>query len=343
MFAIKCRWFVPALFVIAALARPGLAQPSPQQPQEGVLLLKHGATLRGFITPAGDRYIVLLGESGEVRVPAADVAAVVNSLPEAYEFKRSVLDDRLASRIDLAQWCLQHQMPARAADQLLAAERLFGQQPQLELLHQRLLASAKVQPSSGEPAEMAAVIAKVSFEEELSGFPSGTIESFTSTVQPLLLNRCASGGCHNTRGTSAYVMFRPFLGQATTRRLTERNLQATLAYIDRAAPLESILLSKAATPHGGAAVATVQEREQKQLAILEAWVRSLGARRQASEPTTIAPANELLFQPGWMANADSATAVTAGRSTRPPKVVAEPAGDPFDPALFNQRHHGRTQ
>ncbi len=330
------------LLVTAALVQVSFAQPSPQQPQEGVLLLKHGTTLSGFITPAGDRYIVLLGESGEARVPTSDVVAVVSSLEAAYQYKRSKLDDRLAARIELAQWCLQQEMPARAADQLLAAERRFGRQPQLESIHLRLLAIATT-PSTRSPIDDSAAIAKVSFEEVLSKLPSDTMDSFNSTVQPLLLNRCASGGCHNMRGTSEYILFRPFVGQATTRRLTERNLQATLAYVDRNSPLESILLSKAGVAHGGAATAAIEEREQKQYELLSEWIRGLGAKPRPFEPSTIAPANVLLYQPGRLPPANSDDSAAAAPSPRPPKRIAEPIGDPFDPARFNQQHHGRTQ
>ncbi|MBI2481406.1 MAG: hypothetical protein HYV60_23040 [Planctomycetia bacterium] len=337
-----CRSAV-TLFVASVLVQVSVGQQLPQEPQEGVLLLKHGTTLSGFITPAGDRYTVLLGESGEARVPAADVVAFLSNLQQAYEFKREMLKDSLASRVELVQWCLQHDMPARAADQLLSAERLFGRQSQLESLHQRLIATAKVASSAESSTTKSTTIAKVGFDEPLDSFPSKAIDSFTSTVQPLLLNRCAAGGCHNTRGTSEYVLFRPFLGQATTQRLTEQNLKATLAYIDRAAPLESILLSKAALAHGGAASAAIHEREQKQFDTLAAWVRSLGAIRRSSEPTTIAPANELLYQPSRLSNTESDGAENAVPFARTPKKVAEPAGDPFDPALFNQRHHGRTQ
>ena len=101
MVAPICRRSLLTLFVVATLLQVGYAQPARQSPQEGVLLLKHGTTLSGFITPAGDRYIVLLGESGEARVPAADVVAVVSNLQAAYEYKRSRMDDSLAARIDL--------------------------------------------------------------------------------------------------------------------------------------------------------------------------------------------------------------------------------------------------
>lgn len=330
------------LILAAALFQSSFAQTSPQRAQEGVLMLKHGTTLSGFITPAGDRYIVLLGDSGEARVPTADVVAVVSNMQAAYEFKRSRLGDGLAARIELAQWCLQYEMPARAADQLLAAERHFGRQPQLESLHQRILASTMARTDAGNPTERDTAVAKVSFEEVLSNLPSNTIDSFNSTVQPLLQNRCASGGCHNTRGTSEYILFRPFVGQSTTRRLTERNLQATLAYVDRTSPLESILLAKAGVAHGGAATAAIDEREQRQLELLAEWLRSLGAQPRQYEPPTIAPTNVLLYQSGRLPAVGPEASPVEARP-RKPKEIAPPIGDPFDPARFNQQHHGRSQ
>jgi hypothetical protein len=342
MISKKCLRYVVALCIAAASVQATIGQQLSQPPRDGVLLLKHGTTLSGFIAPAGDRYIVLLGESGEARVPVADVVAFVSNLQQAYEYKRSNLKEDLASRIDLAQWCLQQNMPARAADQLLAAELLFGRQPQLESLHQRLIVSAKTTGLPGSVAVEARTIAKASFEEPLDSFPSRSIDTFTSAVQPLLLNRCAAGGCHNTRGSSEYVLFRPFLGQATTQRLTEQNLKATLAYVNRTAPLESILLQRAALAHGGAVSAGIQEKEQRQFELLSVWLHSLAAGRRSSEPNTIAPANELLYQPSQLSNTESTDAPDVVPASRLPKETAKPMGDPFDPAPFNQQHHGRT-
>jgi hypothetical protein len=285
----------------------------------------------------------LLGESGEARVPAADVVAVFGSLQAAYEYKRSTLDDSFAARMELVQWCLQHDMPARAADQLLAAERLFGRNSQLESVHRRLLATAHERRSAGEMAEQTASIAKVSFEEELSELPGHTVDSFTATVQPLLLNRCASGGCHNMRGTSDFILMRPFVGQAMTRRMTERNLQATLAYVNRTQPLESPLLAKAVVPHGGAESAAIDEREQKQHELLTDWVRSLASRHSPVAPSTVAPANELLYQSGQVPSEEATVPAPGTPNVRHSKEIAEPIGDPFDPAVFNQRYHGRKQ
>ncbi len=343
MFATRTLRLLIALFVAVTLV-PTVAA---QQPQDGVLLMKHGTTLSGFITPAGDRYIVLLGESGEARVPVADVAVVVRNLQEAYQYKRGQLDDRLSSRIELAQWCLQQDLLARAADQLLASERLFGSQPQLESLHRRLIAMANQKPPSTSPVEEKAKVANVSFDEELHTFPSNSVDFFTSTVQPLLLNRCASGGCHNMRGTSDFILFRPFAGQSATQRLTERNLNVTLAYVDRTDPLKSLLLSKASAAHGGATTAAIELREQKQLDVVAAWVRSLAKRRPVSNPNTINPANELLYQPARSRPSHTDESARARSTSRPEKPSVAPEekreGDPFDPAVFNQRHHGRTK
>lgn len=337
----SCRRYVLSVCFISFLSWLGLAPLVAQQPQSGVLLLKHGATLSGVITPAGDRYIVLLGESGEARVPATDVAAVVPDLQAAYEYKRSNLGDTFAARVELAQWCLQQGLLARAADQILAAERLYGRQSQLESLHQRLVALGTPQVSAKN--EEPATVSKVSFEQEMGKLPHHTVDTFTSAVQPLLLNRCASGGCHNLRGTSEFILFRPFLGQATTQRMTAQNLSATLAYVDRASPLESLLLSKATAAHGGGVVPALEARESQQIAALTAWVRSLAVRRAATTPETISPTNEVLYQQGRSSGGTArGPKVDVSEAERPQKRT-DPAGDPFDPTAFNLRHHGRPR
>ncbi|MCA9121527.1 MAG: hypothetical protein H6822_15820 [Planctomycetaceae bacterium] len=317
------------------------AQQAPFQPRNGVLLLKHGTTLSGFVSQVGDRYVVLLGNSGEARVPASDVLAVVGSLQEAYEFKRSLLKEDLGSRLELAHWCLQQGLPARAADQILAAEKQFGQQPQLESVHQRLLATVSTPASQQSSDAHGTAVEQVNFEEIRDALPEIAVDSFTSTVQPLLLNRCASGGCHNNRGSSDYVLFRPFIGQSMTRRLTERNLAATMAHVNKQQPLDSPILAMAKVPHGRLEVAPIQDRDRKQLELIEFWLRGLASEQSRVGPQSITPTADLLYQPSRLPNTGAGTSNKALPSSRSAKANGDIARDPFDPASFNSRYHGR--
>ena len=50
-------------------------------------------------------------------------------------------------------------------------------------------------------------------------------------------------------------------------------------------------------------------------------------------------------RPDWKVTAgrSNVIGITQGRTVTSVLWLAEPVGDPFDPARFNQRHHGRTQ
>ena len=308
-----------------------------------VVLLKNGATLQGRVTPAGDRYIVSLGNSDVVRIPVDAVANLCQSLDAAYNIKRQALDDSLQSRIDLARWCLEQGMPARAADQLLAAEQAHGMQPQIALLHQRLLRTAAPPapakhdvPETNGTDDTASAI-------KLKDLPEHAVEEFTSAVQPLLINRCGATGCHGGRGNDEFVLTRPRSGRPMTRRMTERNLLSTLQQVDRAAIKQSALLKKARSPHGDADRAPILDRETVQFGVLARWLERI-APKPLPKTNKLARRNEVLFQQasGGRAitneEAVAPQAKPAGDNTAPADQDAEHR-DPFDPGVFNQRYH----
>jgi hypothetical protein len=88
-----------AVLLVAGLLTAGYvaADEPPFGPQRGLLLLRNGNTLAGDITRAGDYYLVLLGPTSELRVPAKEVEAQVTSLDEAYELRQHGLFGRGAA------------------------------------------------------------------------------------------------------------------------------------------------------------------------------------------------------------------------------------------------------
>src|SRR5688500_8834439 len=102
-------------------------------PQAGLLVLRNGQVLEGEVTQAGDYYVVTLGGTSEIRLKATEVEAVCGSLEEAYEFKASHLSGAGARpHLELAEWCLRHELHARCAAQLVAAMRLEPEHPGLK-------------------------------------------------------------------------------------------------------------------------------------------------------------------------------------------------------------------
>jgi hypothetical protein len=102
------------------------------------------------------------------------------------------------------------------------------------------------------------------------------METFTQTVQPLLMNNCTASGCHGPLSTNNLRLIRVSTADAANRRSTQRNLQAVLQYVDRNNPLQSELLKVPAAPHGTAKNAVFTERRSMQYLRLADWVACFG-------------------------------------------------------------------
>src|SRR5262245_61362913 len=202
------------LFMMAAWPAVALGQ-GEFAPQAGVLVLKNGQVITGKVTRAGDYYVATLGENAEIRQPVSDVEAFCASLDEAYDFKKAHLAGAGARpHLDLAEWCLRHNLHARCTEQLVAAMRIAPDDERLLQLERRLKLSAEmpVVPVPPAAANEAAVSAQ-QLEETLRALPKGSVEKFSATVQPILLNRCGANQCHGPNTKSQYSLLRPPEGQ----------------------------------------------------------------------------------------------------------------------------------
>jgi hypothetical protein len=324
-----------------------------------MLVLRNGQIVEGQITRAGDYYVVLLGKTGEIRLPQADVDFQCSSREEAY----AVLSARLpataaAGHLDLADWCLQQGMLSHAASELVTVMRIEPDHPRLKQLETYLEIAAKapaVKPAA--PLTGAARVTSEQLEKTAREMPSGSVEKFTAIVQPLLLNRCGANQCHGPNGKSDFTLLRPAAGQFASQRFTQRNLYSVLQQIDQSNPEASPLLMVPQRRHGTALSAVFDKHSQKQLEEITAWVKMAISAPAVQGPSTIPAAQTaMLSQPGDTPAAANpplpfppATAETAGpvRTLRPefdppvkPRAGAAPViRDPFDPELFNRKYH----
>jgi hypothetical protein len=139
---------------------------------------------------------------------------------------------------------------------------------------------------------------------------------------------------------------RPLKDRTLPRRLTQRNLYATLQMIDAANPDASPLLTVPRGPHGGEEQGLFAGKNDAQWVQLRDWVRLATQPRENAEVTAEA--------------APEATALSERSALRPASAEA-PGGeihrsvfsqapdakgtalpvarDPFDPEIFNRRHH----
>lgn len=338
-------------------------------PQSGVLVLRNGQVLEGDVIRAGDYYIVSRGEGSELRLKVDEVELHCGSMDEAYDFKvRHLAVASAKSHAELAKWCLRHSLFDKCSEQIAAALRLEPENPDLKDLETRLkLAVEKPPPST--PALAAPTTGVEDLEKALRDLPKSSVEKFGAIVQPILLNRCgAANQCHGPNSKSDFRLLKPPPGQIVSRRFTQRNLYASLRYLNATNPENSPLLMLPQQRHGNALSAVFDKHSANQLAELVAWVKlTVGPAHAAvgQAPATIPPTEATLSQPAASGGTRGAAATppselpgeqTAapgsvrvmrpplddGNGSRPDRAQSQPQiRDRFDPEIFNRRYHGK--
>jgi len=326
----------------------GAEQPTLQPaPQPGVLLLRNGQVMAGQIALAGDVYCVALPH-GEIRVKAIDVEFCCRDLEDGYWRKRAQLragnvDDHLR----LAGWCLKHELLGHAGRELAHAMAADPAHPTIELLERRLSsANSRPRPASttARTAEETANTApsREELDRMILAMPAGTVETFIQTVQPLLLNNCTSIGCHGPTSKTQLRLTRSSISTAPSRRLTQRNLHATLQCIDPKQPMASRLLTTPIGPHGTSKTAVFANRQSVQYERLAEWVRRVAAIRQPADDIAVVPAGKEV-PPGdenvsgivfYQEDAADLQEPSIKRGAPLPGYVPV---DPFDPEPFNRQ------
>jgi hypothetical protein len=369
-----------ALLVSVGPARPGTglaAEPDTSSAAaggtvDGVLLLHDGGVLAGRISRQADRYLVTL-DHGEISVSADRVALVARSLSDAYDQQRGLMSHpTIETHLRLAEWCLRNNLGPQAARELIDARGLNPHHPTLALLQRRLAAlQAPRCRQDGPPA--GAIPLDTSPHDELDrlsrladSLPDGALEQFTRKVQPVLVNTCTTAGCHQPGGDQSFQLDRAILHGMSTRRSTLRNLEATLALVDRDAPQQSELLTAAGRPHGGMDQPVLGPRQDQLLKHLADWVAVVtGSAPPGDAVAAAATQSSVYHRPSgklvepirrvpYVDQADSMPADGSGVVTASHEVVAPldrptPAvrygarlaprqpKDPFDPEIFNRQ------
>jgi hypothetical protein len=293
-------------------------------PQEGYLLLKNGEVLEGKVFVAGDQYYVAL-PAGEIRVKRAEAECFCRDLEEGYHSKRAKFDaPQVQDHLALAEWCLRHKLTGHASRELADALAADPKHPRIALVQRRLELALREPPPAGVPSAPTNAPTHDDLDRLVRSLPASTVETFTNSIQPLLLNHCATAGCHGPASTGGLRLLRMPAGRTPTRRLTQRNLHATLAAVDRKKPAESRLLTLSIEPHGGATSPVFSGRDVEKVRQLTAWVHAVSATRPPPTPDSIDPGPPLLQT---MSN------IEPGNAPGDPPLAA----DPFDPEPFNRR------
>jgi len=336
------------------------AAPLAFGPVQGVLMLANGQALHGTVTRAGDHYFVVV-PNGEIRLRAAEVELFCNTLDEGYARKLSLLmPGDVAGHLDLADWCVRHELFGYAAKQLADATAIDPRHPRIELVDRRLQLARQRRTEETPVAEATAHgPSNDDLDRLVRALPPGVVEQYSSSIQPLLLNHCTASGCHGPTSATSYSLMRIPLGRTPSRRLTQRNLFATIQHIDRARPAESKLVRACVEPHGTAKTSILTGRDVYQYQQLVVWVQRL-AESNRTQPTAQLPADKtnesrtnVLLQTMPPSTAPSEVAKPASdpaaqtaikrllsedRDVAAAKSDTYTPRDPFDAEVFNRKH-----
>jgi hypothetical protein len=303
--------FLALSLCAAALTAPAYADEASLAPRQGVVLLVNGELITGTVIPAGDRYDIHLA-AGEISVRRGDVAMVCADAQECYRRKRDTIElGRASEHLDLAEWCIRNGLLDEGARELEAAKVADAVHPKTRLIEARLAMARRPAPEESAPATPASRPRSMpSAKAPSASLPPAAMETFAHSIQPLLLNYCAKGGCHAGAGAKAMPLERMHPRRAS-RAATQRNLQQVLTLVDREQPSHSRLLQAPAQPHGGSG-AVFTDRDKPQFAQLTAWVYEVCQMRAPQTPPS--PTAESLDVPSA------------------PSVAAEPSADGAQPA-----------
>ena len=340
-------------------------------PAERVLLLHNGKVVQGTIQQGSTGYVVIKPE-GRLVLPFEQVRLEADDVEDAYRQQHNALPDHsAAAHTELARWCLTYGLKDQARAEIHEALRRepgsLTAKNMLQRIDDQLLATKELPMVKAKNGQYSLLgdVKPLETVEALGGLPREAANEFVSKVQPLLVNRCATAGCHGPGSDNPFELQRAKLGKGSPKSYSERNLAAVLARIDRDRPASSPLLTKlrgdskttgAKPSHGGLS------HEQTQ--IVRNWIVALAHKSPTTTPsrpmivTNAATKSKTLRSEEDSPETDSTTPDKALPLKPPAKNLAadsdaddnvfrqllrERKPDAFDPDEFNRNAVGERE
>lgn len=304
-----------------------------------LVVLTNGSILEGGVVVEGQHVRILLPQ-GDLQVRATQVDFVCDSLGEAYtKRKQSRVGNSAASHLEMARWCLQHELFAEAEGEIDSARSIDPLYPSLDLVTRQLQQSRALARRSPQAiADSTAIHVGSGFEipppqlELTTEIPQWARVEFVKRIQPMLIHSCATSGCHSPGAAQGMQLDRSALVGVGIPELIQRNLAFVLAEVDFVEPESSSLLRRGVIAHG----ADEQRSEAlspRQTAILQAWLNQLGIDDDADEAPTVDEAAPADTEGPVDVLPESNSRLQHGVKLR--RLVGK---DPFDPAVFNRKY-----
>lgn len=131
----------------------------------------------------------------------------------------------------------------------------------------------------------------------LRGLSPRATSDFVRVIQPIIMNQCATAGCHGANVAEADRLLRIPFGRPATRSETAHNLKVVLAWIDFENPGASPILAVPSRPHGGIGSPIFSGATASQYRQLVDWVYAVAQKEGVAAPQP-APADAAGDLPG---------------------------------------------
>ena len=321
--------------------------PPPLVNEPGVLVLKSGRAISGRISQNAGGFVVEQPH-GSIVVPFEFTDFPASDLQDAIrKYHERTPNPTAGFHVNLAQWCLQHQLLDEARTELHAALVLEPHRQDARHMLRRL--DALLDPPEAPAAEPAPIRQVAGFDvpevTSLAGLDPEHARVFTERVQPILMNKCGNASCHGPAAENEFRLTRVRLTGGAHRVHSERNLAVTLRYVDQQSPDRSPLLVVPQGNHGRAGRTIFNGPfAHDQLQTLREWVRGVVAAQAASAPPSRHPTTaggnglSIVPQPGNTDPYAIPAGVPSESRTSPPASAPAPVepADAFDPEAFNR-------
>lgn len=342
---------------------PTASTPQGDAAAAQVVLLHNGRVLEGRTRKEGDTYVVER-PAGEIRLSASSVKMVAHSREGLYARCRTeMLPDDVEGHLALAQWCLRQDLLAEARLELAAAMALSPDSPVAGRLLIQVERRERGESEPGDDPEEdegalsdpsaadgqlfapgatgrsaeAGANGETAEQEETSEsqagppyawptMPEHALAEFRRTVQPLLVNSCTTGGCHNSTQSSGFGMIRIQDPRLLTPETTTQNLRAVLAWIDPSNPDNSELLAMSVLAHARGPNKQFKGLRGRQFDALARWISSLEQAPRRSQRTASRSGQAAAFRTAMDADAAAPGRRGSNAGRRLPSRRARSAG-----------------
>jgi hypothetical protein len=255
------------------LPPPTRQQPSAAGPGSGkFIVLKGNKLVEGSVSVAGEKAVLRQG-SFEREMPKTDVLFVAETKDDVYRFMLAqVPATDAAARLGVARWCMFAGLREQA---LVEAREVLKIQPinaSAAQMVRSLEESLKLAPPDGSAPVVAVRPPGGVLETELDvDLTAEGATTFASRAQPVLANQCME--CHARADYAGAFKLVRVTGFEVGPQSTRANMHATAAQLRKDDPLNSPLLVKALTAHGGMRQPAFATRQALAFRVLEAWVQ----------------------------------------------------------------------